>query len=150
MRNMGTIKTDHLDPIFVKKIENVVGDIFKDLSPKYIEKSTMSGITFVKFLEDCIAQMNNPRNKMPLSIPSAYEATTHYVAEKAQETCLKDYEDIMTTRMNNKFPIPWEKFDNIHIEAFEISAKNFVKMIVGSAKQIQSFQKKFYEKIPDL
>lgn len=149
MRNMGTIKTDQLDPLFVKKIENVVGDIFKDLPPKYIEKSTMSGLTFVKFLEDCITQMNDPRNKVPLSIPSAYEATTHYVAQKAHEICLKNYEDMMNSQTNDKFPISWDEFDKIHIKAFEISSKSFLKMIVGSAKQIQSFQKKFYEKIPD-
>jgi hypothetical protein len=150
MKNMETIKTDQLDPLFVKGIKNAVQEVFKDLPPKYIEKSTMSGITFVKFLEDCIKQMNDPENDLPLSIPSAYEVTTDYVAQKAQENCLKNYKVTMITRMNDKFPISWEEFDKIHIEVFEISEKNFVKMIIGSTEQIQSFQKKFYEKILDL
>jgi hypothetical protein len=47
----------------------------------------MSSVTFVKFLENCIAQMNDPENDIPLSIPSAYEAAAHYVAQKAHENC---------------------------------------------------------------
>ncbi len=110
----------------------------------------MSGATFVKFLENCIDQLNDPENNMPLSIPSAYEATTYYIAQMAYETFLKDYEDMMNESLNAAFPILWNEFDMIHIGVFEIVEKGFVKKIVVSSKQIKSFQEKFYERISNL
>ncbi|CAG8489811.1 1428_t:CDS:2 [Cetraspora pellucida] len=149
MRNMDTIKTNQLDPIFVTKIEEVVTNIFKDLPPKYLNASTMSGETFAEFLEKCVAQINDPTNTM-LSIPSAYEATINYAAQKAYETCLEIYNELMNKMNINGFPIPWDEFDIVHNTSFELVLKTFIQQIVGSADQIQSFQKTFYDKITTL
>ncbi|CAG8564426.1 8272_t:CDS:2, partial [Gigaspora margarita] len=40
----------------------------------------MSEVTFAKFLERCVEQINDPTNTM-LSIPSAYESTINYAFE---------------------------------------------------------------------
>ncbi|CAG8811758.1 17756_t:CDS:2, partial [Gigaspora rosea] len=66
-------------------IEKAVTNIYEDLPPKYLNASTMSGATFAEFLERCVVQINDPTNNM-LSIPSAYEATINYAAQKAYET----------------------------------------------------------------
>src|ERR1044072_606492 len=104
MKNMSTIKTKQLDPAFVERIGSVIADMFRDLPPKYLNKSKMTGATFVRFLEDCIKQLNDPENNMPLSIPNAHEVAVQYVAQRAYESCLKAYENQMT-RLNKKFPI---------------------------------------------
>ncbi len=71
---MSKIKTKQLDLAFFEKIEKAIANIFGDLPTEYINKSIMSGGTFVKFFKNCIEQLNDPKNKMPLFIPSAYEA----------------------------------------------------------------------------
>ncbi|CAG8693645.1 5416_t:CDS:2, partial [Racocetra fulgida] len=139
-------KVDYDDPIFVEKIEEAVTNIFEDLPPKYLNASTMSGITFAEFLERCVVQINDPSNTM-LSIPSAYEATINYAAQKAYETCIELYNGMMNEMSIKGFPISWDEFEEIHNIAFESALKNFIKQIVGSADQIQSFQKTFHDKI---
>ncbi|CAG8840513.1 1659_t:CDS:2, partial [Gigaspora margarita] len=97
MRNMSKINTEQLNSGFVKKIEEVVTNIFKDLHPKYINASKMSGVTFAEFLE------------------SAYEATIYYAAQQAYESCLELY-NVMMDQMNFKgFPISWDEFENVII-----------------------------------
>ncbi|CAG8801154.1 32479_t:CDS:2, partial [Racocetra persica] len=150
MRNMSTIRTNQLDPVFVTKIEEAVTNIFEDLPPKYLDASAMTGVAFAEFLERCVAQINDPENTM-LSIPSAYEATIDYAAQKAYEACIKRYNDKMNQMMNQIYidgsPIPWEEFENTHSDAFESAHNDFIKQILGSADQIQSFRKTFCDKI---
>ncbi|CAG8682394.1 23440_t:CDS:2 [Cetraspora pellucida] len=146
MRNMSTIRTDQLDPIFVTKIEEAVTNIFKNLPPKYLNTSTMTGIAFAEFLEKCVAQINDQENTM-LSIPSAYEASIDFAAQKAYEICIERYNEKMNQMNIDESPIPWDKFEEVHSDAFESAHKDFIKQIIGSADQIQSFQKTFYNKI---
>ncbi|CAG8559279.1 24414_t:CDS:2 [Cetraspora pellucida] len=148
MRNMSTIKTEQLDPIFVTKVEEAVTNIFEELPPKYLNASPMTGVNFAEFLEKCVAQINDPTNTM-LSIPSAYKATINYAAHKAYETCLEIYDEMMNQMSIIGFPIHWDKFEDVHAVAFEFAHKHFIQQIVGSADQIQSFQKTFYDKIID-
>ncbi|CAG8535893.1 5651_t:CDS:2 [Gigaspora rosea] len=149
MRNMSTIETDQLDPIFVEKIEEAVTNIFEDLPPKYLNASEMTGVTFAEFLERCVEQINDPTNTM-LSIPSAYEATINYAAQKAYETCLELYNEMMDQINIKGLPISWDEFESVHNTAFEEALKNFIQQIIGSADQIQSFQKIFHDKITAL
>ncbi|CAG8770507.1 45384_t:CDS:2 [Gigaspora margarita] len=149
MRNMSTIETDQLDHMFVEKIEEAVTNIFEDLPPKYLNASEMSGVTFAEFLERCIEQINDPTNTM-LSIPSAYEATINYAVQKAYETCLELYNEMMDQMNIKGLPISWDEFESVHNTAFEEALKNFIQQIIGSADQIQSFQKIFHDKITGL
>ncbi|CAG8663614.1 12892_t:CDS:2 [Dentiscutata erythropus] len=143
MRNMNAIRTDQLDRMFVTKIKEAVTNIFKDLPPKYLGASTMTGVAFAEFLEKCVDQLNNPANTM-LSIPSAYEASINYAARKADKTCIEHYNEMMNQM---KFPTPWDKFEDVHSVAFEFAHQKFIQQIIGSANQIQSFQKEFCNKI---
>ncbi|CAG8589756.1 13616_t:CDS:2, partial [Racocetra persica] len=140
-------------PVFVTKIEEAVTNIFEDLSPKYLDASAMTGVAFAEFLERCVTQINNPENTM-LSIPSAYKATIDYAAQKAHEICIERYNEKMNQMMNqlniDGSPIPWEKFENTHSDAFESAHNDFIKQILGSADQIQSFREKFCDKITAL
>ncbi|RIB08262.1 guanylate-binding protein [Gigaspora rosea] len=149
MRNMSTIETDQLDPIFVEKIEEAVTNIFEDLPPKYLNASEMSGVTFAEFLERCVEQINDPANTM-LSIPSAYEATINFAAQKAYETCLELYNEMMDQMNIKGLPISWDEFKSVHNTAFEEALNNFIQQIIGSADQLQSFQKIFHDKITEL
>ncbi|CAG8628512.1 5301_t:CDS:2 [Racocetra fulgida] len=153
MRNMSTIRTDKLDPVFVTNIEEAVTNIFKNLSPKYLDASAMTGVAFAEFLERCVAQINDPENTM-LSIPSAYEATIDYAAQKAYEICIERYDEKMNQMMSQMnidgSPISWEKFENTHSDAFESAHNDFIKQILGDANQIQSFRKTFCDKITAL
>ncbi|RIB08264.1 guanylate-binding protein [Gigaspora rosea] len=146
MRNMSIIETDKLDPIFVEKIEEAVTNIFEDLPPKYLNASEMSGVFFAEFLERCVEQINDPTNTM-LSIPSAYEATINYAVKKAYDTCLELYNEMMDQMSFNGLPIPWNEFEDVHNVAFEFAFNNFIQQIIGSADQIESFHKTFYDKI---
>ncbi|CAG8666205.1 40751_t:CDS:2 [Gigaspora margarita] len=146
MRNMNEIETDKLDPIFVEKVEESVTKIFEDLHPKYLNASTMSGVTFAEFLERCVAQINDPANTV-LSIPSAYESTINYTAQKAYESSLELYNDMMDQMNFKGFPISWDEFKDVHNIAFEEALKNFIQQIIGNADQIQSFRKTFHDKI---
>ncbi|CAG8536429.1 7682_t:CDS:2, partial [Scutellospora calospora] len=146
MRDMSKIETNQLDPSFVKKIEEIVTNIFENLPPKYLNASTMTGIVFAEFLERCVVQINDPENTM-LSIPSAYEATINYAAQKAYETCLETYNEMMNQISITGFPISWNEFEDIHNVALEIAMKTFIQQIVGSTDQIQSFQETFFDKI---
>ncbi|KAF0503278.1 GBP-domain-containing protein [Gigaspora margarita] len=149
MRNMNEIETDKLDPIFVEKVEESVTKIFEDLHPKYLNASTMSGVTFAEFLERCVAQINDPANTV-LSIPSAYESTINYAAQKAYESSLELYNDMMDQMNFKGFPISWDEFKDVHNIAFEEALKNFIQQIIGNADQIQSFRKTFHDKITGL
>ncbi|CAG8788075.1 37742_t:CDS:2, partial [Gigaspora margarita] len=146
MRNISSIETDQLDPIFVEKIEETITNIFQDLPPKYLNASEMSDVTFAEFLERSVEQINDPANTM-LSIPSAYEATINYVVKKAYNTCLELYNEIMDQMSFYGLPIPWNEFEDVHNVVFEFALNNFIQQIIGSADQIQSFHKTFYDKI---
>ncbi|CAG8510484.1 35973_t:CDS:2, partial [Racocetra persica] len=146
MRNMDKINTYQLDSNFVTKIEEAVTNIFEELPPKYLNASAMTGSIFAEYLEKCVEQINDPANTM-LSIPSAYEVTINYAAQKAHETCLEIYTDMMN---NMGFPISWDTFDETHTIAFEYAHKNFIQRILGNANQIQTFLKTFHDKIAAL
>src|SRR6185437_9106830 len=94
----------------------------------------------------CVEQINDPNNTM-LSIPSAYEATINYAVKKAYDTCLELYNEMMDQMSFNGLPIPWNEFEDVHNVAFEFAFNNFIQQIIGSADQIESFLKTFYDKI---
>ncbi|CAG8788076.1 37743_t:CDS:2, partial [Gigaspora margarita] len=106
-----------------------------DLPPKYLNASEMSRVTFAEFLERCVEQINDPTNTM-LLIPSTYEATINYAAQRGYETCLELYNEMMDQINIKGLPISCDEFESVHNTAFEEVLKNFIQQIIGSADQI--------------
>jgi len=102
----------------------------------------MNGIMFAQFLESSVKQLNDPTNNCMIAVPSEYEAVIRFIADKSIHRARRLYE-VMMKRKLPPLPIAWEKFADIHAEAFEEALGSLMAMLVGSARKINEFEIEF-------
>ncbi|CAG8529308.1 16527_t:CDS:2 [Acaulospora colombiana] len=148
---MDKVKTEELNKEFVSEVIHSVNGILASVEPKYIGASSMSGVMFSEFLVGCVGELNDPENKVKLSIPDEYDSVVKYVAQKSIKGCKKIYASTMEREIDTlKMPIQWSEFSSIHSEAFNESETEFSKSIIGSGPQIVKFQLELQEGIEEL
>ena len=139
---MQAVSTHDLDEEFVEETIESVNQIYRKLEPKYIGHLKMNGLSFAKFLTDCVEKMNDPENNAHLSIPNEYETVTQYVAQNMRDKCLGLYRQALE-KLAETVPMPWNEFVAIHQTIFDTIMKEYVGGLVGTLKQIQGFKDKF-------
>ncbi|CAG8550491.1 15343_t:CDS:2 [Acaulospora morrowiae] len=139
LRDMENVATENLDEEFVNIVVTVVRSIYSNLNPKYIGSSTMTGMSFGKFLVDCVEKMNDPENSEQLSIPSEYETVIQYMSHKATDKCMEIYESGMNEEIKDRVPILWDEFDDIHNNYYNKAQEEFHDMVIGSSQQVIDF-----------
>jgi hypothetical protein len=144
--------TDDLDEEFVDEVEKAVKSIYSRLTPKFIDSSTMKGISFVKFLQDIVERMNSSKTSTFLSIPSEYESIIQYVSQEATKEILEIYKKRISQLINEegKLPIIWEEFEEINDECISEARKLFSRKIIGNPIQIENFLNNLMENYLEL
>ncbi|PKC01539.1 hypothetical protein RhiirA5_426542 [Rhizophagus irregularis] len=139
----GEAKTNELDEEFVEEVVNTVKSIYSQLPLKYIDSSTMQGISFVKFLENIVECMNSSETSTLLSITSEYESIIQFVTQEAIKESINRYEKSMSTLRNEKekLQMHWKEFDKMHLKYKSEINKLFFEKIIGSPAQLSNFVK---------
>ena len=142
LQQMQAVSTTDLDDEFVEETAESVRQIYKKLEPKYIGHLKMNGLSFAKFLTDCVEKMNDPENNAHLSIPNEYETVIQYVAQNMRDKCLGLYRKALE-KLAESIPMPWNEFTAIHQTIFETVTKEYVGGLVGTLNQIDGFKESF-------
>ncbi|CAG8583528.1 8584_t:CDS:2 [Funneliformis mosseae] len=157
LQNLDKLSTEELEPEFVTEVSRAVKSILSTSTPKYIGSSLMTGLSFTKFLQECVEKLNDTSNSnFQLSIPSEYDSVIEYVARQSIKHCTQMY----VTSMNSKLQQPyddgrkqrlkvlnWEDFNEIHVEIYNQVEKEFFKRVIGSGSQIKKYANKLIESI---
>jgi hypothetical protein len=112
----------------------------------------MTGLSYAKFLEECVSKMNDPENSGQLSIPSEYESVAMYVAQKMIRKSATQYRDKMNFYIRDKkgMPLNWEHFVEAHALAFKDTHMLLLKSLIGTAEQIKTFEAEFFGKVDEI
>jgi len=156
LQNLDKLPTSKLQPEFVTEVTRVVKSIISTSAPKYIGPSMMSGMSFTKFLQDCVEKLNDTSISQ-LSIPSEYESVIDYIAQRSIEYCIQMYTSEMNLNLHpsddddddydddedgeiNVFN--WEDFNEFHLKVFGQVEEEFFKKIIGNETQIKEYENK--------
>ncbi|CAI2163621.1 20366_t:CDS:2 [Funneliformis geosporum] len=164
LQNLDKVSTSDLQPEFVVEVTSSVNKILSTSVPKYIGSSTMSGVSFTKFLQECVSKLNDTSesSNFHLSIPDEYESIIEYVAQKAIDECVKmyvtsmkcilrsgkdnnlddDFENVQHVEVFN-----WTDFHEVHLNVFNQVETEFFKRIIGDETQIKNFESDLNNKI---
>ncbi|CAG8598270.1 9358_t:CDS:2 [Paraglomus brasilianum] len=142
LRLLDTLHPSRFSQEFRRTSTEAVTSILSKLAPRYIGPAYMNGIMFAQFLESSVKQLNDPTNNCMIAVPSEYEAVIRFIADKSIHRARRLYE-VMMKRKLPPLPISWEKFADIHAEAFEEALGSLMAMLVGSARKINEFEIEF-------
>ncbi|CAG8597322.1 8382_t:CDS:10, partial [Paraglomus occultum] len=149
LHRLSSLPPSKLDSTFIDQAILAINSIFASLSPKYISATTMTGLSYAKFLEACIDKMNDPTNSGELSIPSEYESVAIYISHKVTKSSLTLYKAKMNLYLRERggTALIWEEFIEVHAMAFKDAHLALLKKLIGTAAQIKKFEKAFFDKI---
>ncbi|CAG8517016.1 4553_t:CDS:2 [Rhizophagus irregularis] len=143
------LPTASLQPEFVTEVTHAVNNVLSTSTPKYIGSCTMTGVSFTKFLQDCVEKLNDT-SIMQLSIPSEYDSVVEYVAQRSIKECVQMYTLNMNKKLNKDKErsddslhvdvFNWKAFNEIHMEIFSQVEKEFFKRIIGDSIQIRQYE----------
>ncbi|RIA89264.1 guanylate-binding protein [Glomus cerebriforme] len=149
LQNLDKLSTSNLQSEFVTRVTRAVNNILSTSTPKYIESCTMSGLSFTKFLQDCVEKLNDTSN-FQLSIPSEYESVIEYIAQRTIRDCIQIYTSNMKLKLDSDIGsnddtihvnlYNWELFNDIHLEIFTHVEKEFFQRIIGNETQIREYE----------
>ncbi|CAI2179659.1 14370_t:CDS:2 [Funneliformis geosporum] len=157
LQNLDKLSTEELEPEFVTEVSRAVKSILSTSTPKYIGSSLMTGLSFTKFLQECVEKLNDTSDSnFQLAIPSEYESVIGYVARQSIKHCTQLY----VTSMNSRLQLPcdgdrkqqvkalyWEYFNEIHVEIYNQIEKEFFNKVIGSGSQIKKYEDDLNESI---
>ncbi|CAG8438151.1 4835_t:CDS:2 [Funneliformis caledonium] len=63
LQNLDKLSTEELEPEFVTEVSRVVKSILSTSPPKYIGSSLMTGLSFMKFLQECVEKLNDTKKE---------------------------------------------------------------------------------------
>ncbi|CAG8539700.1 1068_t:CDS:2 [Dentiscutata heterogama] len=148
LQHMDKVSTSEFDQDFIVDVIAAVNGIFNNLQPKYIGAFPMSGVSFAKFLQECVRSLNDPENRIQISVPDEYESVVEYVAQKSMQHCNKMYQRLMESEiLQHQLPVLWKDFNEMHDRAFNEVKTEFFNRVLGSASQICEFQQEFHKMI---
>ncbi|CAG8529607.1 8456_t:CDS:2, partial [Cetraspora pellucida] len=148
LQHMDKASTPEFEQDFIVEVITAVNGIFNNLKPKYIGSSPMSGISFAKFLQECVRSLNDPENHIQISIPDEYKSVIEYVAQKSIQCCNEMYQRFMELEIQqHQLPMLWKDFNEMHNKAFDEVKTEFFNRILGSATQLYEFQQEFHDMI---
>ncbi|RIB01642.1 guanylate-binding protein [Gigaspora rosea] len=148
LQHMDKASTPEFHQDFKVDVIAAVNGILNNLQPKYIGASPMSGVSFAKFLKECVRSLNDPVNHIQISVPDEYRSVVEYVAQKSMQHSNEMYQRFMESEIQQyKLPMPWKDFNEMHDRAFNEVKNEFFNRILGSASQICESQQEFYKMI---
>ncbi|RGB40923.1 guanylate-binding protein [Rhizophagus diaphanus] len=150
LHELEKIETSQLDTEFISKMTHAVSEIYDTITAKKINFKSMTGISFSKFLEDCVKHMNSNTNNLDkLSLPTQYTSLINFMSKLAIDIGFTYYSTMMTIRSIDDFPINWEDFENEHSMILSQADFLFNEKLIGSYHQTLDIRKEFDNLIED-
>ncbi|CAG8434120.1 10038_t:CDS:2 [Funneliformis mosseae] len=153
LQNLDKVSTSDLQSEFVEEATISINKILSTSAPKYIGSSTMSGVPFTKFLQECVNKLNDTSetSNFHLSIPDEYESIIEYIAHKTIDHCVQMYVTSMKfllrsgndndENVQHVEVFNWTDFHEIHLNVFNQVETEFFKRIIGDEIQIKNYER---------